>query len=310
MRGTAFAIAVIAMGATGLVNAGPLTIDHTPLECMASGAFATVEATVSPPEETVAVQAYFRARGTEDWFYVELTGEDGSWSGLLPSPAPTTDAVDYFVLATDQEGTSSRTEGASAAVTQDCASVGNGAADEEPSLAVGALRYGSAAAPPGFLTDGITTRILSGGRRMPMRFSGTAVDKKDDEKLGGLAITGLVAGGLAVGYGTYALLDEDTEEVVPCSDNAVTGDKTTKVSVKLYRDVGAFLFEWDMGPDADQMRLIHTGNVVHNTGCVTGSGSSLIQFGDHEASKVLIEITAGCGGAPASGWSFTAHCPE
>ena len=79
-----------------------LSIAHDPLKCLSTEARPLVDARVLPGKEMEQSFVYFRASGTEDYYYVLMqpkAAED--LVGELPRPLPTIRGIDYYVQALD-----------------------------------------------------------------------------------------------------------------------------------------------------------------------------------------------------------------
>ena len=79
----------------------PIEIAHDPLACMTPVLAPEVDAGVSPPTDFEKGYVYFRAAGTEDYYYSRMEGPPVTLAAILPRPLPETRAVDYFLRAYD-----------------------------------------------------------------------------------------------------------------------------------------------------------------------------------------------------------------
>jgi len=307
-------------------QAGTLIMDHTPIECVVFDTYSVVEADFEPSAQTDSGRVYFRALGTEGWYFVELKGTEAGWSGVLPQPESSLKGIDYYVLGTDINGDDSKTleyhpiVADRASCVKDVTTVAEAAKTDDIALVIGITRYGQDAMPSGFRSDGISQIMMPNGDLKSLQQASIAggtwadageVTRTEGEKsLGGWDVAGLVLGGVAVGYGVYLLVGDDENPVINCG-TPYSGKGSKKITVTLGQSIGSFLFEWDMGVQKDKMQLIHIGNVTHNTGCTGGSGSALVQFGDDESSKITVSVLGDCEGEGGSSeWSFLLHCPE
>jgi len=267
---------------------------------------------------------YFRATGTEDWYFVELKDTEAGWLAMLPQPESSLQGIDYYVLGTDLAGVDSQTQeyhsivSSSVSCEDDATSVARSATTSGVALVIGIAAYGHDAVPSGFGSQGISKILMPNGDIWSLRLArtsgGTGTDAgemTDDKSLGGWDIAGLALGGVAVGYGAYLVISDDENPVVACG-TPYSGQGSKKITVKLGQSIGRFFYEWDMGDQRDQMRLIHIGNVTHDTGCMSGAGSAWVQFGDNESSNITVSVSGDCAGEGGGNaeWSFTIHCPE
>lgn len=139
-------------------------IDHPGIECIAPGKYAVILSGIDPELEVVTAKVYFRSSLYPDFYYVEMTYEDGRFQGVLPKPAPETTEIIYYLEAVDTVFNGTRTIEWDPEV-QDC--------DDEPAAAyftgdeagivVGATTSGQSALPPGFSAAGIIGTIASTG---------------------------------------------------------------------------------------------------------------------------------------------------
>src|SRR5512139_883956 len=65
---------------------GTVTIEHTPPGCLPAGKPARLAACFRPQGALARARVYFRAGGTRDWFYVEMSGSPPCLDGTLPRP--------------------------------------------------------------------------------------------------------------------------------------------------------------------------------------------------------------------------------
>ena len=148
-----------------------LSIAHDPLKCLSTEARALVDARVLPGKEMEKSFVYFRAAGTEDFYYVVMrprTAEDVV--AELPRPLPGIRGIDYFVQALDRESYPKRTPEYAPPVTDTTVcrderagpppSRGRrrrGRADDRPDA------RGAGPVPPGFNKDDVAKVILVTG---------------------------------------------------------------------------------------------------------------------------------------------------
>ena len=63
----------------------------------------TIDAGVTPEQDYDRGYVYFRAAGTEDYYYAKMDGPPQTLAAVLPRPLPETRAVDYFLRAYDTQ---------------------------------------------------------------------------------------------------------------------------------------------------------------------------------------------------------------
>ena len=86
----------------------PIDISHDPLACMTPVLAPEVDAGVTPAQDYEKGYVYFRAAGTEDYYYSKMDGPPATLQAILPRPLPETRAVDYFLRAYDLREASKR----------------------------------------------------------------------------------------------------------------------------------------------------------------------------------------------------------
>jgi hypothetical protein len=72
---------------------------------------------------------------------------------------------------------------------------------------------------------------------------------------------------------------------------------------------GSFTFSWDMVSIKDRMVVKYEGTVLHDTGCVGGSGSVQLTYSG-QATTVQVEVQPNCEGDTDTAWSFNVGCPQ
>ena len=194
-----------------------LSIAHDPLKCLSIEARPLVDARVLPGKEVEQGFVYFRAVGTEDYYYVlmqpkaaeELVGE-------LPRPLPTIKGIDYFVQALDLQSLPKKTPAYAPPVTDKtvCRDERTATAVVTPAtpregLTVGLTKSGQNPVPSGFNKDDIAKVILVTGTVVSLSAAlssgtGAAAGAGAAAAGGGLstgAIVGIAGGAVALGVG-------------------------------------------------------------------------------------------------------------
>ncbi|HSD65877.1 MAG TPA: hypothetical protein VLF95_04210 [Vicinamibacteria bacterium] len=142
---------------------GALTIEHSAPGCVAAGKYARLAACFRPQEALARARLYFRAGGTGEWFYVEMSGAPPCLQGVLPRPKKATRQVEYYLAATDRSFGESRTPEGSLPVTRD-GTCPAGPVAPVANAAGAAIGSASGAAPVGFVTGGgLSPLLIAGG---------------------------------------------------------------------------------------------------------------------------------------------------
>ncbi len=200
----------------------PVDISHDPLKCVNTDYAPRVDAAVAPGKDLDKGYVYFKAAGTEDFYYAVMKGAPENLEGVLPRPMPETKAVDYKIRATDVRelakeigeftppvvpGNACKVKGAPAGVP-----VGK----EGAGLTIGLTRDGQAPVPPGFNRRDIAFVILFGGATVTLAAAlkpgGTTTASSGAASGSGGAAAGAtgrsgsgMSTGLAVGLGAVAV---------------------------------------------------------------------------------------------------------
>ena len=148
-----------------------LSIAHDPLKCLSTEVRPLVDARVLPVRELDQSFVFFRATGTEDYYYVLMKARaPEDVVGELPRPLPGIRGVDYFVQAVDRESLPKATPEFAPPVTdratcQDERPAATAAVPGAPreGLTIGLTRAGQAPVPAGFNGDDIAKVILVTG---------------------------------------------------------------------------------------------------------------------------------------------------
>jgi PKD repeat protein len=185
----------------------PLVIQHDPLACVTTSAAPLVDATITPDRELSKSFVYFRAAGTEDFYYVAMAGTPPSVEGVLPRPLPETKNIEYYVRATDLSRLSKKTPEYMPPVVDDnvCRTRGKPVAASGAGLTVGLTREGQSPVPPGFDKRDIAFVVLFSGAVVTLaaalQAAGTAGSAAGAGASGTAAASGGVSTGVIVGGG-------------------------------------------------------------------------------------------------------------
>jgi len=141
---------------------GGLAIDHDPPGCVAAEKYARLTACFRPDGAVARGRVYFRPEGTEDWYYVEMTGEPPCLEAVLPRPRKDLGAIEYTISGEDRSLAEVRTAEHTVQVTKTgtCRAGPVAPVVESAAVVIGST---SGTAPVGFLTgDGVNTRLILG----------------------------------------------------------------------------------------------------------------------------------------------------
>ena len=150
---------------TAQMPEAPIEIAHDPLACMTPVLAPEVDAGVTPETDYEKGYVYFRAAGTEDYYYVKMEGSPATLAGILPRPLPDTKAVDYYLRAYDLRQASKRKGDWTPPVVPGttCKAKGVAVGPQGANLTVGLMREGQNPQPPGFNKRDIAKVILVTG---------------------------------------------------------------------------------------------------------------------------------------------------
>ena len=177
LRRTAALVLSAAVASEALGTPGPqappaesprIAIAHDPLKCLPAGVRSRVDARVLPGAEAGKSYVYFRASGTEDFYYVVMESRaPEDFVGELPRPLPATKTIDYFVQALDRESLARRTPEYAPPVTEATVCrderAAAGAGEPKEGLTVGLTRAGQSPVPAGFDRRDVAKVILVTG---------------------------------------------------------------------------------------------------------------------------------------------------
>jgi hypothetical protein len=163
------------------------TILHDPIGCFVAGQFPLVDSQIEPAGSVARARVYFKAAGSENWYYVEMTPAETGFLGKLPRPKLEASPITYYVQASTTDFGENRTpeiEAIVVAEAKDCPEDKKVAGIGPPGeVTVFSAATGAAIAPVGFaagglaLTAGTLALILGGAAAIGI---GTAVVTNDD----------------------------------------------------------------------------------------------------------------------------------
>ena len=267
-------VGLAAQGAPAQKPESPIAINHDELKCVTTDIPPEVDAAVTPSPSYEKGYVYFKAAGTEDFYYAPMKGQADNLSGLLPRPLPETTAIDYYVKATDVQDLSKRTKDYTPPVVPGTACKAKGAAPgpEGAGLTIGLTKEGQNPVPPGFDKRDIKFVILFSGAVVTL---GAAMQASTAAGGGG-ASTGLiiaggviVAGGIAGGIAASHHSNTHTPTASPTPTNSPTPVPPTPTPTAALHFVEADA-TWSGDGDVDVRILDSGGNslgVVVPAGC-------------------------------------------
>jgi hypothetical protein len=134
------------------------TINHEPVGCFIAGQFPLLDAAIAPSESVARARVYFKAAGGTDWFFVEMTPQEGKFFGKLPRPKIEASPITYYIQATTTqfgEAQTSEVEGIVVAEEKDCGDRKVAAIGPAGPVQVFSAASGAAIAPAGFAAGGL-----------------------------------------------------------------------------------------------------------------------------------------------------------
>ena len=188
-----------------------IDIQHDELKCINTEFAPKVDATVTPGKEYDKGYVFFRATGTEDFYYAVMKGVPEQLDAVLPRPLPETKAIDYNLKAYDLDEAVRQKGTYTPPVVPGNACPTRGVAVDPKKgagLTIGLTKAGQNPAPPGFRKEDIAFVILFGGAVVTMaaalQSAGGATGAAAGKGSGGLStgtivVGGIVAAGAAVG---------------------------------------------------------------------------------------------------------------
>ncbi len=97
--------------------------------------------------------------------------------------------------------------------------------------------------------------------------------------------------------------------VAQCNDTVRQGgDQPEAIEIDLGGRQGQASIDWDMLSVKDQMRVFVDGALVHDTQCVSGTGSQPFSV-PPGAQRIRVEVNPNCDGTTGTIWDFTVLCP-
>ena len=202
----------------------PIEISHDPLACMTPVLAPEVDAGVTPEADYEKGYVYFRAAGTEDYYYSKMDGPPATLAAILPRPLPETRAVDYFLRAYDLREASKRKGDWTPPVVPGttCQSKGRVVGAAGAGLTIGLTRENQQPYPPGFNKKDIAKIILVSGAIVTIAEAlksagasssgGTSAGAGTAGAGGGLSTGVIVAGAAALAGGAIAVAASQNDD--------------------------------------------------------------------------------------------------
>jgi hypothetical protein len=140
---------------------GATAIAHDAIACFVAGEFPLVDARIEPAAAIVRSRVFFRAVGTGDWYYVEMTPAENGFVGKLPKPTLGAEGITYYIYAVGEAGETQTPEHTGRVVEKESDCEGRVAAFGPPGeVTVFSAATGSVAKPLGFTAGGL---LAAGG---------------------------------------------------------------------------------------------------------------------------------------------------
>jgi len=186
---------------------GP-AIEGAEVQCILNMPFPQISGTTQAGSDIEAARLFFKSADQSDFYWVPMTRDGDSITGVLPQPQQDTKSVVYYVETVDSSKNLSRSPEYTAAVVLrewDCQGqkVAGTFAGVEPNLIVGSTAGGATSAPLGFESTGIIGTVSPDGM--------IAAVGSDGEQ-SRVDLGSLVGDQYAFGGGIALLADRDVEE--------------------------------------------------------------------------------------------------
>ena len=246
----------------------PIDIAHDPLACMTPVIAPEVDAGVTPGQDYDRGYVYFRAAGTEDYYYARMEGPPATLAAILPRPLPETRAVDYYLRAYDVSQASRRKGDWTPPVVPgtSCKSKGLPVGPAGAGLTIGLTRAGQDPYPPGFNKKDIAKIILATGAIVTVAEAlkaskSTAASSSGGGAGGGISTAAAVAGGAALAAGIVAVVANSDDDPNPTATPTPTVTPTPTIAPLRFVEADA---SWSGVGDID-VRIIGPGGAVGQT---------------------------------------------
>ena len=74
-----------------------LNIEHQPIGCLVADNYPELNACFQPSSDVARARVQFRAAGTIPWYFVEMQPGGACYTGILPKPQGSIDAIEYYI---------------------------------------------------------------------------------------------------------------------------------------------------------------------------------------------------------------------
>lgn len=169
------ALSILAAAVGAWAEGAELRVIHSPRPCILSGQFARIEARFEPASDGIRARVFFHRDGEAQFYAVEMRREGALWLAVLPSPAPDTARVAYFITGA-ADGSQGRAPASSAFLVDvgrtPCAEGALPVSATGPSEV--AVPRGSPQGPPGFERRGIGAFLVAAEDEAPAAAPSTA----------------------------------------------------------------------------------------------------------------------------------------
>ncbi len=182
----------------GALRAQAVGIVHDAPSCLLANQYPRLDACVVATAEVARVRINFRAAGTEDWYFVEMSPEGGCYAGVLPKPSAATKKIEYYIDAADKQLTEGRSADFAPIVSEDCGNLAAAGVVSSATVAVGGAA-GAPAVPAGFAPLGVVA-----GAPAPAAGAAVATTGEGVASGAGEAVTGAGSGSSGTASGAPA----------------------------------------------------------------------------------------------------------
>lgn len=100
-------------------------IQFEPVTCFLAGEFPLLDTSIEPVASVARARVYFKGAVGDDFYYVEMSLDQGRYFGKLPRPRIEASPITYYVQSTTTEFEESQTQEIEALVVQDQAECGD-----------------------------------------------------------------------------------------------------------------------------------------------------------------------------------------
>jgi hypothetical protein len=94
-------------------------IQFEAVQCFVAGEFPLLDAAITPTQSVARARVYFKAAVSDQYYYVEMTQEEGQFYGKLPPPRTEASPITYYLQSTTTEFEESQTREVEAIVVDE-----------------------------------------------------------------------------------------------------------------------------------------------------------------------------------------------